>query len=100
LIKINRDARRHRAGRVFGRSPAVLRSFSGDGHLIHFAQTDAPLIVNHWAVSRDKGTYGRAAFGAAATVWGGASIDAAVTATVGRDGGQETGAHVGVRASF
>jgi outer membrane lipase/esterase len=74
--------------------------FSGDGHLIHFAQTDAPLIVNHWAVSRDKDTYGRAAFGAAATLWGGTSIDAAVTATAGRKGGQETGAHVGVRANF
>jgi outer membrane lipase/esterase len=74
--------------------------FSGDGHLIQFAQTDAPLIVNHWDVSRDKDTYGRAAFGAAATVWGGASVDAAVTATAGRHGGQETSVQVGVQAGF
>jgi outer membrane lipase/esterase len=79
---------------------AAEHEFSGDGHLIQFAQTDAPLIINHWAVSRDKDTYGRAAFGAAASVWGGASIDAAVTTTAGRHGGQETSVQVGLRASF
>jgi hypothetical protein len=51
-------------------------------------------------VSRDKDTYARASFGAAATLWGAVSLDAAVTSTLGRDGGQEIGSHVGVRASF
>jgi uncharacterized protein YhjY with autotransporter beta-barrel domain/phospholipase/lecithinase/hemolysin len=74
--------------------------FSGDSRVIRFAQTDAPVIVNSWEVSRDKDTYARASFGAAATLWGGASLDSAVTSTLGRGGGQEIGAHVGVRASF
>jgi uncharacterized protein YhjY with autotransporter beta-barrel domain/phospholipase/lecithinase/hemolysin len=74
--------------------------FSGDSRLIRFAQTDAPIIVNSWEVSRDKDTYARATFGAAATLWGGTSLDSAVSSTLGRDGGQEIGAHVGLRAAF
>jgi uncharacterized protein YhjY with autotransporter beta-barrel domain len=74
--------------------------FSGDGRVISFVQADAPLIVNRWDVSRDKETYARVSVGAAATIMGGTSLDAAVTSTLGRDGGQETGAHVGLRASF
>jgi outer membrane autotransporter protein len=74
--------------------------FSGDSRVIRFAQTDTPVIVNSWEVSRDKDTYARASFGAAATLWGGMSLDSAVTSTLGRDGGQEIGAHVGVRANF
>jgi uncharacterized protein YhjY with autotransporter beta-barrel domain/phospholipase/lecithinase/hemolysin len=74
--------------------------FSGDSRVIRFAQTDAPVIVNPWEVSRGKDTYARASFGAAATLWGGMSLDSAVTSTLGRDGGQEIGAHVGVRANF
>ena len=31
---------------------------------------------------------------------GGASVDAAVTTTFGRDGGQDVAGHVGLRASF
>jgi outer membrane lipase/esterase len=74
--------------------------FSGNGRVIGFAQTSAPTIVNHWTVSRDKDTYGRASLGAAADLWNGGSLDAAVTTTIGRDGGRDTGAHIGVRASF
>ena len=74
--------------------------FSGDSRVIRFAQTDAPIIVNSWEVGRDKDTYARATFGAAATLWGGTSLDSAVSSTLGRDGGQEIGAHVGLRASF
>ena len=74
--------------------------FSGDSRVIRFAQTDTPVIVNSWEVSRDKDTYARASFGAAATLWGGMRLDSAVTSTLGRDGGQEIGAHVGVRANF
>ena len=74
--------------------------FSGDTRLIHFAQTDAPIIVNTWQVDRKKETYARASFGAAATVGGGASVDAMASTTLGRNGGQETSAEIGVRASF
>src|SRR6185437_6126712 len=68
--------------------------FSGNGDVIHFSQVDAPLIVNSWDVSRTKGTYGRASFGAAATLGGGLSVDSALTTTFGRNGGQEVAAHV------
>ena len=74
--------------------------FSGDGGTITFAQTDAPIIVNRWDVHRRKGTYGRASFGGAATIFGGTSLDAALSTTLGRSGGEEIGAHVGVRTSF
>jgi outer membrane autotransporter protein len=74
--------------------------FSGDSRAIRFAETAAPIIVNTWDIGRDKETYARAAVGASATLMGGVSVDAAATTTFGRDGGQEMGGHVGVRASF
>lgn len=74
--------------------------FSGSADTIIFAQTDAPIIVNRWDVSRHKGTYARASFGGAATILGSTSLDAALSTTVGRHGGEELGAHVGVRTSF
>ena len=78
----------------------VEHEFSGDSRAIQFAETAAPVIVNTWDIGRDKETYARASVGAAATVMGGVSVDAAVTTTFGRDGGQEMGGHVGVRAAF
>jgi len=74
--------------------------FSGGNRAIDFAQTSAPIIVNRWDISRDKGTYARASLGAAATLMGSVSVDAAATTTFGRDGGQEMGGQVGLRASF
>jgi uncharacterized protein YhjY with autotransporter beta-barrel domain/phospholipase/lecithinase/hemolysin len=74
--------------------------FSGSSRAIDFAETAAPIIVNTWDIDRDKGTYARASVGMAASLMGGVSVDAAVTTTLGRDGGQEMGGHVGVRASF
>jgi outer membrane lipase/esterase len=74
--------------------------FSGDSRTIRFDQTSAPIIVNSWEVSRDKETYGRASLGAAATVSGSLSLDAAVTTTVARDGGPDMGGHLGLRANF
>ncbi len=74
--------------------------FSGNGRVISFAQTSAPTIVNRWSIGRGKDTYGRASFGAAADLWSGMSLDAAVTTTFARKGGSDTGAHVGVRANF
>jgi outer membrane autotransporter protein len=74
--------------------------FTGDDRLITFAQTDAPTIVNTWAVSRRKDTYARVSAGASANVAGSVSVDAFVTTTLGRDHGNETGGHVGVKARF
>ena len=74
--------------------------FSGDHRAIDFAQTDAPLIVNTWDIGRRKETYARASVGAAATIMGGVSVDAAATTTFGRNGGQEVAGHVGLSAAF
>ncbi len=75
-------------------------NFSGDDRLITFAQTDAATIVNTWAVSGKKETYGRLAGGASASITGGLSVDAFATTTLGRNHGQEVGANVGVKAAF
>ena len=74
--------------------------FSANNRVISFAQTSAPTIVNRWTVSGGKDTYGRVAFGAAADLWKGMSLDAAVTTTLGKDGGRATAGHVGIRANF
>ena len=74
--------------------------FAGNGRLISFSQTSAPVIVNHWEMSRDKDTYGRIAGGASADISSGLSVDAAFSRTLGRKGGQEMGAQVGVKANF
>ena len=74
--------------------------FASNNRVISFAQTSAPTIVNRWTISGGKDTYGRVAFGAAADLWKGMSLDAAVTTTLGKDGGRATAGHVGLRASF
>jgi outer membrane lipase/esterase len=74
--------------------------FSGDGRIIAFAQTDAPAIVNSWAVPRRKDTYGRLSGGASVNVVGAVSVDASLNTTISRDNGQEVGGQLGVKAHF
>ena len=74
--------------------------FKGDSRLISFSQTSAPVIVNHWAATRDKETYGRVAGGASADLGSNISIDAYATTTLGRDHGEEMGGQLGVKARF
>jgi outer membrane lipase/esterase len=74
--------------------------FSGNGRVITFAQTSAPIIVNSWQVSRSKETYARLSGGASATLTGNFSVDAFVSTTLGRNRGQETGGQVGIKAAF
>lgn len=74
--------------------------FSGNGRIIRFAQTDAPIIVNSWEVSGKKETYARASVGMAAIITGSVSVDAAASTTFGRDGGDAVGGQVGIRANF
>jgi outer membrane autotransporter protein len=74
--------------------------FNGDTRLISFSQTDAPIIVNHWAATRDKETYGRVAGGATADLGGNISIDAYASTTLGRDHGEEMGGNLGVKVRF
>lgn len=74
--------------------------FSGNGRLITFSQTSAPVIVNSWAVSGRKQTYGRLSGGASANLGGTLSIDASVSTTLSRKDGNETGAQLGLKARF
>jgi uncharacterized protein YhjY with autotransporter beta-barrel domain/phospholipase/lecithinase/hemolysin len=74
--------------------------FSGDSRLISFSQTSAPVIVNHWAATRDKETYGRVAGGATADLGSKISVDAYATTTLGRDHGEEMGGQLGVKVRF
>ena len=74
--------------------------FSGTDRLISFSQTSAPVIVNHWAATRDKETYGRVAGGASADLGGNISIDAYASTTLGHDHGEEMGGQLGVKARF
>lgn len=78
----------------------VEHEFSGSDNSINFSETSAPIIVNQWSISRDQQTYGRLAVGASAELTGGVSIDAYVSTTISRDGGQETGGQLGLKARF
>jgi uncharacterized protein YhjY with autotransporter beta-barrel domain/phospholipase/lecithinase/hemolysin len=74
--------------------------FSGNGRLISFSQTTSPVIVNEWAVSGNRDTYGRISGGASANIIGNISIDLSGSTTLGRNHGQEMGGQVGVKARF
>ena len=78
----------------------VEHDFTGNDRLISFTQTSAPIIVNSWAVTRGKDTYGRLAGGASANLIGGVSLDAFVTTTLGADNGQEVAGQLGLKATF
>jgi outer membrane lipase/esterase len=75
-------------------------NFADNNRLISFSQTSAPVIVNHWAVTRGKDTYGRVSGGASADLSGALSLDAVISTTFGRNDGQESSAQVGVKARF
>ena len=65
------------------------------------AQTSAPTIVNHYAVADiSKKPYGRLSAGLSAAILSGVSVNATVGGTVGKKQGNETSAHLGVRAAF
>lgn len=70
----------------------------GDGRTVRFAQTSAPGIVNSWKLEdRSKDPYGRFAVGGSAEILTGASLDALMSTTVGKQEGDEVSAHVGLR---
>lgn len=82
-------------------SAALEKDFLGDGRTMRFAQTSAPIIVNSWELEdRSKKTYGRLSGGASAAILSGVTLDALVSATLGRDDGNEVSAHVGLGLGF
>ena len=82
-------------------SAAIEKDFTGDERAIRFAQTSAPTIVNSFELSdASKKAYGRFSAGFGAAILTGVSLDIAGSATVGKDQGEETSAHLGVRIGF
>jgi uncharacterized protein YhjY with autotransporter beta-barrel domain len=82
-------------------SAVVEKDFSGDDRTIRFAQQASPTIVNSFAFAdASKHAYGRFSAGFGAQILTGVSLDIAGSATVGKDQGEETSAHLGVRIGF
>jgi uncharacterized protein YhjY with autotransporter beta-barrel domain len=79
----------------------VEKDFTGDERAIRFAQTSAPGIVNSYRVEdASKKAYGRLSVGMSAAILSGISLNANVSGTVRKEQGNETSAHVGLRAGF
>jgi len=82
-------------------SAMVEKDFTGDERAIRFAQTSAPGIVNSYRVEdASRKAYGRLSVGMSAAILSGISLNANVSGTVGKDQGNETSGHVGLRAGF
>ncbi|MGI8930852.1 MAG: autotransporter domain-containing protein [Sphingomicrobium sp.] len=79
----------------------VEKDFTGDSRTIRFSQTASPTIVNSFAFDdASKKAYGRFSGGFSAAIFSSVSLDVAGSATVGKDQGEETSAHVGLRIGF
>ncbi len=73
----------------------------GDGRTLFYAQTSAPGIVNSFTYpDRSTSLYGRVTGGLSASLLSSLAVEAAVSTTLGKDWGNETSAHVGVRLGF
>jgi len=76
--------------------------FIGNGRLIQFSATSAPLIVNNWSVPNgtSQNVYGRVATGFVAPVWNNVAITANVSRTFGHQGGDDFYGTGGFKVSF
>jgi outer membrane lipase/esterase len=76
--------------------------FIGNGRLIQFSATSAPLIVNNWAIPNgtSQNVYGRVATGVVAQVWNNVSLTANVSRTFGHQGGDDFYGTGGFKVSF
>lgn len=73
----------------------------GNGRLIQYSATSAPLIVNNWSVpSTNSRIYGRVAAGVVAPVWQNVALTANVSRTIGRQNGDDFFATGGLKISF
>jgi outer membrane lipase/esterase len=81
---------------------AMLQKELSDGdRTIRFAQTSAPGIVNSWTVGDDsKKVYGRVSGGGSAAILNGVTLNALASTTIGRDGGNDVSAQVGLDVGF
>ena len=76
--------------------------FIGNGRIIQFGATSAPLIVNNWAVpnSTSQRVYGRVAAGVVAPVSNNVALTANVSQTFARQGGNDFYGNGGLKISF
>ncbi len=82
-------------------SLVVEKDFSGDDRTVRFAQTSAPGIVNSFAFEDgSKKAYARVTGGFSAAILSGVSLNAVLATTKGKEQGEETSGHVGVRFGF
>jgi uncharacterized protein YhjY with autotransporter beta-barrel domain len=76
--------------------------FIGNGRIIQFGATSAPLIINNWAIpnSNSRNVYGRVAAGVVAPVWNNVALTANVSQTFARQGGNDFYGNGGLKISF
>jgi phospholipase/lecithinase/hemolysin/uncharacterized protein YhjY with autotransporter beta-barrel domain len=76
--------------------------FIGNGRIIQFGATSAPLIVNNWAVpnATSQHLYGRVAAGVVAPVSNNVALTANVSQTFARQGGNDFYGNGGLKISF
>ena len=74
----------------------------GNGRIIQFGATSAPLIINNWAVpnGNSQNVYGRVAAGVVAPVWNNVALTANVSQTFARQGGNDFYGNGRLKISF
>jgi phospholipase/lecithinase/hemolysin/uncharacterized protein YhjY with autotransporter beta-barrel domain len=74
----------------------------GNGRIIQFGATSAPIIINNWAVANtnSRNVYGRVAAGVVAPVWNNVALTANVSQTFARTGGNDFYGNGGLKISF
>jgi phospholipase/lecithinase/hemolysin/uncharacterized protein YhjY with autotransporter beta-barrel domain len=74
----------------------------GNGRIIQFGATSAPLIINNWAIpsGTSQHVYGRVAGGVVAPVTNNVALTANLSRTVGRQGGDDFYGTGGLKISF
>ncbi|GLH75426.1 lipase [Bradyrhizobium sp. SSBR45G] len=74
----------------------------GNGRLIQYSATSAPLIVNNWNVpsGTSHNVYGRISSGIVAPFWSNVALTATVSRTIGRTGGDDFYGSGGLKISF
>ena len=77
------------------------KELSGGNRSVSFSQTSSPIIVNSFDFENvSKKAYGRGTVGATARIFSGITLDAGISMTAGKQQGNETSGHLGLKASF
>jgi phospholipase/lecithinase/hemolysin/uncharacterized protein YhjY with autotransporter beta-barrel domain len=74
----------------------------GNGRLVQFSATSAPVIVNSWSIPNgtSHNVYGRVSAGVVAPFWNNVALTANVSRTIGRTGGDDFFGTGGLKISF